>query len=83
MTKETIDILAVVLPALSAGVGAVVATKVSVAQLRRDVTRLFEQVEDLRSEFHNASLDHEREHGEVKAKLAALSVQVENIHPRT
>lgn len=79
MTQETIDVLQVVLPAVAAAVGSVVATKVSVARLEKDVSRLYDHVEELRTEIHNASMTGERESSDLKVKLAALRVRVEQI----
>lgn len=79
MTPEMIDILQVVLPAVAAAAGSVVATKVSVARLQSDVKVLFGKVDKLSEGLHEATLEHAREYGNLKAQLVELRVKVNKI----
>lgn len=79
MTTETISILEVVAPAIAAAVGSVVATKVSVARLQSDVKTLFNKVDGLSDRLHKATIEQEREYGDLKTKLAELRVKVNQI----
>lgn len=79
MTQETITILSVVLPMVGAAVGAVVATKVSVARLREDVKDLFHQMHALKNHVHASNLAHEVEHGELNVAIARLETKIEQL----
>jgi len=79
MTEETITFLQVALPAIAAAGGSVVATKVSVARLQTDVKTLFQKVDRLSDGLHKATLEQEREYGDLKTKLAELRVKVNQI----
>lgn len=77
MNEQMGTILQLILPALAAGAGSVIATRVSVARLEEDVRGLFRRVEALQKEMHSNSLAQERELSNVKSKLAAVASSVE------
>lgn len=79
MNAETLQILQFVIPGVAAAVGSVIATKVSVAQLRADVNVLFKKVDKMTTEAHSATLKRQQELGYVRESLAALEVQVQNL----
>ena len=79
MTDEALGIIQMVAPAIAAAVGSVVATKVSVARLQSDVKTLFKKVDGLSDRLHEATIEQEREYGDLKTKLAELRVKVNQI----
>lgn len=71
-----VEVLEYAGPAIAAGVGSMVATKVSVARLQADVKVLFKKVDQLASELHEANIEREKESSEVKVEVARLSERV-------
>lgn len=79
MTQETITILSIVLPMVGSAVGAIVATKISVARLREDVQTLYKQLHELKNNVHQSNLTHEVEHGELKVAIARMETKLETL----
>lgn len=79
MSPELLIALQIGLPALAAAAGSVIATKVSVARLQSDVKTLFGKVDKLSESLHETAIEHEREYGDLKGKLAELRVKVNQI----
>lgn len=76
---NTIEIMLAIATPVGAAIGSFIGMRVTVSRLREDVQALFAKVDGLRADQHRAQLEHEREHGEVKAALATLEANVEAI----
>jgi hypothetical protein len=77
---ELVSLVEFILPALAAGAGSVIATRVSVARLQEDVRGLFRRVEALQKEIHQTSIDQEREIGTIKTNLATVAAKVDSLN---
>lgn len=79
MTEETLNVLSIVLPMVGAAVGAVVATKVSVARMREDVKDIFDQLHTLKNEVHTSNLANEVKHSEWKVAIARVETKLSSL----
>ena len=79
MTEEALNIMSMLLPAVSAAGGAIVATKVSVARMREDVKDIFDQLHTLKNEVHTSNLANEVKHSEWKVAIARVETKLETL----
>ena len=66
-------------PSLTSGFGAIIAVKLAYARIREDIAKLFEKVEELEGQIHEASLKNAQDHGEVQAEIRVLRERMDNL----
>lgn len=79
MSEFTNALLNYGVPALAAALGSFAAVKASVSRLQIDVRVLFRKVDDLQQKMQDMAIEGEREAGDLKAAIAGIKAQVDNL----